>query len=437
MGLYLNRCAKVTGGFVYTAQALTPTIYSVSPRTGPNDQATNTTIFGTGFQFPEQVFMTGGNCAQRVEAAAVSVSSTQILFKTPVAVGGNACLSGQLVDVVVLNPGTGKTATCVACFKYYSCPTAGTAQPPVGSSTQPTTVVITGNNFPEPTLATFRVGGTPLTSLQVTSVSNTSIIVTLPPLQTLLGGALSCGNTDGFIDLTFPGLTCSQSAVSVPFSYHSDPPTASSASPNNLSQDGSLFPATGTPATITVLGTNFLAPATVTLIKDGSPVPGTTVNNANVSNPTVLSFPAPAIPNNSLNQQNCSSGGPITGVKFVTTSFGIRITNTLTKCSVDLPNVLLYNPQDTTCRTALAIITPSLPNGQVGVAYSAAFVAAGGAGPPFTWTATGLPAGLLVNPATGVISGTPTTAGTATVSVTVVDSAATPASRLYTLQITP
>jgi hypothetical protein len=58
----------------------------------------------------------------------------------------------------------------------------------------------------------------------------------------------------------------------------------------------------------------------------------------------------------------------------------------------------------------LAILTSALPNGQVGAAYSGMLVAAGGT-PPYTWSITGgtLPAGLLLNPATGAISGTPTT----------------------------
>jgi len=441
LGSASQRCYRLSGAFIYTAQALTPSFYSLSPRTGPNDQATRTTAFGANFQFPMQVFMTGGTpgCgAQRVEAAVISVASTQIVFNTPVAVGGNACLANQLVDVIVLNPATGKTATCAACFKYYSCPTVGGASPSVASATQTTTVVVTGNNFAEPVVANFRTGSS-LASLQVTSVSNTSIILTMPPLQTLLGGALACGDTAGSIELTFPGLACTSTApLTAPFTYHNDPPILTSASPTNLSQDGSPFGSFGVPATITVVGGNFVSPMTVTLIKDGVPVPNTPVNNANVSNPTSLSFTAPAVPNSSLNQQNCVSGGTITGLMYVPTSIGIRVKNTLTGCTTDLPNVLVYNPTDVSCRAGLTIITPSLPAGNVGVAYGpATVVASGGAGPPFTWSQVGLPAGLSINAATGDITGMPTLAGTSTVNISVVDAAANTTSRLYTIQINP
>ena len=435
LGSASQRCARAAGAFIYTVQALDPSFYSVSPRTGPNDQSTRATIFGANFQFPMQVFMTGGACgAQRVEASVISVAPTQIIFNTPIAVGGNACLAGQLVDIVILNPATGKTATCAGCFKYYSCPLAGNASPSVGSPTQPTTVVITGNNFAEPAVLNYRLAGssTPLASLAVTSISNTSIIVTMPPLQSLVGGALSCTNTDGFIDITFPGLTCSPSTLSVPFSYHANPPTATAASPTNLSQDGSAYPATGSPATITVVGTNFAAPVTVTLIKDGSPVPNTPVNTANVSNPTSLSFTAPAVPAGSFNRNNCG----LNGVVNVPTSFGIRITNTLTGCSVDLPNVLLYNPSDTTCHASVAITTTSpLTAGVNNSPYSMTFTAAGGT-TPYTWAITGgnLPAGMnpgSLAPTTGVFSGTPTATGTYLFTVTVTDATSQSDSRLF------
>ena len=55
-----------------------------------------------------------------------------------------------------------------------------------------------------------------------------------------------------------------------------------------------------------------------------------------------------------------------------------------------------------------------MPNGTEGVAYSETLTASGGDG-TYTWAlfnATTLPAGLALNTTTGVISGTPSTAGT-------------------------
>ena len=59
----------------------------------------------------------------------------------------------------------------------------------------------------------------------------------------------------------------------------------------------------------------------------------------------------------------------------------------------------------------LAISTSSLPNGQVGAAYSTTLAATGGT-KPYTWTLTAgtLPPPLLLNAATGAITGTPTSA---------------------------
>jgi Putative Ig domain len=65
----------------------------------------------------------------------------------------------------------------------------------------------------------------------------------------------------------------------------------------------------------------------------------------------------------------------------------------------------------TVAPAALVISTVSLPNGQVGVAYSTTLAATGGT-TPYTWSTTSgtLPAGLLLNASTGAIAGTPTVA---------------------------
>lgn len=71
---------------------------------------------------------------------------------------------------------------------------------------------------------------------------------------------------------------------------------------------------------------------------------------------------------------------------------------------------------------ALRITTTSpLPSGTAGTAYSQPMTAQGGT-PPYTWSATGLPAGLGIGATAGTISGTSTLAGSFPVTVTVADS---------------
>jgi hypothetical protein len=88
--------------------------------------------------------------------------------------------------------------------------------------------------------------------------------------------------------------------------------------------------------------------------------------------------------------------------------------------------------------SGLAITTASLPNAQVGVAYSATLAATGGVA-PYTWSvlAGTLPAGLALNAATGAITGTPTTAVNATpLTFKVADSFAPPQTKSANLALT-
>ncbi len=68
----------------------------------------------------------------------------------------------------------------------------------------------------------------------------------------------------------------------------------------------------------------------------------------------------------------------------------------------------------------LAVLSSSLPFAQVGVPYATYAAAAGGAG-GYTWSASGLPPGLSIDPASGQISGTPSAAGTSAVVLGVTD----------------
>jgi putative Ig domain-containing protein/parallel beta helix pectate lyase-like protein len=81
----------------------------------------------------------------------------------------------------------------------------------------------------------------------------------------------------------------------------------------------------------------------------------------------------------------------------------------------------------------VVISTTTLPSGTVGSTYSSTLAATGGVS-PYTWSASGLPAGLSIS-ASGTISGTPTTMGTQMSSLTVKDASGTTASSSLSLTI--
>jgi YVTN family beta-propeller protein len=87
---------------------------------------------------------------------------------------------------------------------------------------------------------------------------------------------------------------------------------------------------------------------------------------------------------------------------------------------------------------ALAVTTPSLPAGQIGIAYSLSLQAVNGI-PPYSWSITSgaLPSTLSLNASTGVISGSPAAAASYPLTIQVADSAtpAHTASANYTLNV--
>jgi hypothetical protein len=124
-------------------------------------------------------------------------------------------------------------------------------------------------------------------------------------------------------------------------------------------------------------------------------------------------------PNLSLNPATGAISGTPTTQGTTTHTFSVRDNSVPAQTAQQTLSVTIAPPGST-----LTITTTSLPNGTVGQPYSRAVQAAGGTG-AFTWSISAgtLPPNLNLDPATGVISGTPTTPGTSSFTVRASDAA--------------
>jgi hypothetical protein len=124
--------------------------------------------------------------------------------------------------------------------------------------------------------------------------------------------------------------------------------------------------------------------------------------------------------------------GAITGTPTATgtLTFQIQVTDAAGSSAVGSFAITINPPP-------LVITTvPPLFNGIVGTSYAQAFSATGGV-PPYTWTVTSgsVPDGLTFDPNTGILQGTPQSAGTFTFTVQVADKAGASVSQSYSVVI--
>ena len=151
-----------------------------------------------------------------------------------------------------------------------------------------------------------------------------------------------------------------------------------------------------------------------------------TFTAAGGSPPYTFSISSGSLPNG-LNP----SGNTIVGIPTASGTFNFTVQVT------DSASATANKQFSLNISASLAITTsPALPNGSAGVSYSVTLTAAGGTS-PYLWLVTSgsLPSGLTLGSATGLISGTPLSAGTFTFGVSVTDSTSVHATQEFNLTI--
>ncbi len=125
-----------------------------------------------------------------------------------------------------------------------------------------------------------------------------------------------------------------------------------------------------------------------------------------------------------------TSAGVLAGTPTSTGSF------TFTVNVVDQNNGIATTSITLVVSAGLTLTFPAPPAGQAGVAYTDTLTAAGGT-TPYTWSvsAGSLPPGITLTASTGVLAGTPTTAGTFSFTVKVIDATSQTATKATSITI--
>jgi hypothetical protein len=188
---------------------------------------------------------------------------------------------------------------------------------------------------------------------------------------------------------------------------------------------------------VTLDGNGVSVPCPLITLLPVPPLPQGTVGNAYSQTitasggtaPYTFSLTAGTLPNGlSLSTGGILSGTPTTSGTF---TFTVTATDALL-CTGSQAYTIVINAA--TCPTITLSPAPPLPQGIVGNAYSQTVTASGGTAPyTFSLTAGTLPNGLSFT--SGVISGTPTTAGTSTFTVTATDANGCTGLQAYTIAI--
>ncbi len=232
-----------------------PTVTSTSPASRPQGAtAQNVTVSGTNFVSGATVTVSGSGVT--VDSTTF-VSATQVTANLTIA---STAATGAR-NVTVTNPSSAN-GTCNGCFTVNAAPTVTSTSPSSrGQGATAQNVTVTGSNFVSGAVVT--VSGSGVTVNSTTFVSVTQLTANLTIASTATTGArnVTVSNADG-------GAGSCTGCFSV-----NGAPTVTSTSPSSRGQGA-------TAQNVTVIGTNFVSGAVVTVSGSGVTVNSTTFVSA-------------------------------------------------------------------------------------------------------------------------------------------------------------
>jgi hypothetical protein len=302
-----------------------PQIFSVTPASGPNEGGTRVTITGTGFESPVQVFFGDGtdpNAFTGVEATVESVTSSQIVVRTPAASGLGNANNNQTVNILIRNLGTGFAGIGTSQFRYGSEVLITAVSPDQIPYNSRDLVTIFGQGFVAP--VNVSVAG-----LQADIISVTGTEIVVRPRIPAIG---NCQDVSGPVVVTNIN-TGDSDSTDANFIYRAFEPTLFGVNPP--SGPGA------TSVARTATGNAFEDPVRVLFGDAAASITATTSTSISLNTPLFSQF----------DEESCDDDGDGTqGMRFVNTSVDVEVTNLLTDCTDTLTGGYTYTPSDTSCR---------------------------------------------------------------------------------------
>ena len=441
--------SSATAGTVPAA----PTVTAITPTNGAAGGANDVKITGTGLSAATAIEI--GTTAQFAAGTPTTVNLCAasgpgcftVTSATSLDISSMPAHAAAAVTVKVVTLGTSASIA----YTYNPGPALLLPAPPGGEvnvaytdqltvtgGTSPFTwSVASGTRPPGLTLnaSTGLLSGTPTTagtySFTVKVTDSSGLSDTAPLTVTIIPGpSMTFAAPPGGWTNTVYGYTLTESGGTAPYTWSV---TGSGSLPSGIS----LSPAGVLSGTPTATGTSSFT----VKVTDANGQSATQAASITVAAGVSTTFAAPpaAVLNTAYSDTLTAAGGtaPYTwSVNSGTLPAGLTLssagvlsgTPTATGSSTFTVNVIDANNGIATTSITLVVTSsvtftfPPPPSGVVGTAYSDTLTAAGGT-TPYTWSisAGSLPAGLKLNASTGVVSGTPTTAGTASFTAKVTD----------------